>query len=163
MTLRTAFLDRDGVITRAHYGPEGTRPARTFDELEVLPGVLGSIELLRAKGYAIVIVTNQPDVRRGIVTKEFAQEVNYRVARYVGADRWYACYHDERDACFCRKPAPGMIINGLNDLGHPLSGAVMIGDRVTDFTAGQRAGVARNFLLMTNDPVHLRRVVENQL
>ena len=156
---KAAFLDRDGVLTRAYVDVTGTRPARTWDEVEPLPGALGSVEILRRKGYDIVIVTNQPDVRRGVVSPYFGEAVNDRVKAFFGA-ALYACYHDERDACDCRKPMPGLIVRAAADRLIDRSRSILIGDRITDFQAAERAGVARPFLVMVNDPDHLRRIVE---
>jgi D-glycero-D-manno-heptose 1,7-bisphosphate phosphatase len=50
------------------------------------------------------------------------------------------CFHDDRDGCACRKPAPGLILQAATDLGIDLEASFMVGDRWKDVEAGRRAG-----------------------
>ena len=67
------FLDRDGVINRAFVRDGTPHPPTSLGDLEVLPGVGNALERLKAAAYALVVVTNQPDVARG---RQTAQAVN---------------------------------------------------------------------------------------
>ena len=50
------------------------------------------------------------------------------------------CYHDDADACDCRKPKPGLLLAAAAALGIDLARSVMVGDRGRDIEAGARAG-----------------------
>src|SRR5688572_3743385 len=110
MPQRVVFLDRDGVLNRAF--PEGgtTRPPMSVAELELLPGVPEALARLRAAGFVLVVVTNQPDVARGKQTRAAVEEINAKMAADLPLLDVFACYHDGPDKCTCRKPQPGMLL-----------------------------------------------------
>ena len=57
------------------------------------------------------IVTNQPDVARGIISKEDVEEINNYLEKILPITKFYTCYHDDQDFCDCRKPQPGFLIS----------------------------------------------------
>ena len=85
-------------------------------------------------------MTNQPDIARGTATKEGVDELNDEVQARTGIDAVYVCPHDDADSCLCRKPAPGLLLIGADDLEIDLRRSYMVGDRWRDIEAGQRAG-----------------------
>ena len=72
MTMRqVVFLDRDGVLNHAFIHDDGkSHPPASPDELEILPGVAKACVTLRQAGFLLVVVTNQPDVARGLQRQE---------------------------------------------------------------------------------------------
>jgi D-glycero-D-manno-heptose 1,7-bisphosphate phosphatase len=141
------FLDRDGVLNRAPAGTDGVvRPPETLEALEVMPGAAEACALLRASGYALVIVTNQPDVPRGRLSHATVEAMNRRVATAVGIDDVRVCYHDGPDRCACRKPAPGMLVDAARDRGLDLTRSFIVGDSWRDVEAGRRAGCRTVFV-----------------
>jgi D-glycero-D-manno-heptose 1,7-bisphosphate phosphatase len=134
---RVVFLDRDGVINRAHVRDGVPRPPATLDGLEILPGVPEALVRLRAAGYRLIVVTNQPDVARGTVARETVEAIHDRLRTQLALDEIRVCYHDDADACVCRKPEPGLL-----RMGAPVdfSASVMVGDRWRDIEAGRAAG-----------------------
>src|SRR3954471_12413686 len=109
MPHRVVFLDRDGVLNKAF--PEGgtTRPPLSVTELKLLPGVPEALARLRAAGFVLVVVTNQPDVARGKQTRAAVDEINSRMTAELPLLDVFACYHDGADKCACRKPQPGLL------------------------------------------------------
>ena len=96
---------------------------------------------------ALVIVTNQSGLARGLVTPAEAAAVQAEVERQFAAAgvRFagvYVCPHGPDDGCRCRKPAPGMLRDAARDLGLDLARSLMIGDKAADVEAGQAAGCA---------------------
>jgi len=131
------FLDRDGVINRAIV--KGGRPyaPETLAELEVLPGVPDALARLKAAGYALVLVTNQPDVARGRLAIETVQAMHDHLAALLPLDDIRVCYHDAADECDCRKPKPGLLTRPpLYDLAR----SFVVGDRWREMEAGRLAG-----------------------
>ncbi len=141
MDMRQAiFLDRDGVLIRTFVTNNVPHPAKSLDELEILPNVSDALALLHASGYLLYVVTNQPDVARGFQRREVVEQMNDHLRRHLPLDGIYACYHDNADQCACRKPAPGMILAAAKDHGIDLAASFMIGDRGGDIAAGAAAG-----------------------
>jgi D-glycero-D-manno-heptose 1,7-bisphosphate phosphatase len=137
---RAVFLDRDGVINRAFVVDGQPLPARTLHQLEILPGVRGAIEKLRFSDFEIVVVTNQPDVARGVLTKGIVESIHARLSFELHIDHFYTCFHDTADNCQCRKPNPGLLLNASKDLHLDLTQSFLVGDRWRDIAAGQAAG-----------------------
>jgi D-glycero-D-manno-heptose 1,7-bisphosphate phosphatase len=140
------FLDRDGVINDVIIR-DGKRcpPARVAD-LHVLPGVPAALDRLKGAGYMLIVVTNQPDVARGTQSQAVVEAIHDRLAAMLPIDEFRACYHDDADACACRKPKPGMILAAARAHGINLAASVMVGDRWRDIDAGHDAGCLTVFL-----------------
>jgi len=138
--MRAVFLDRDGVINRATVRDGKPHPPDSIDELEVLAGVPGALLRLREAGFRLIVVTNQPDVARGTQTRETIEAMHVRLMSELPVDDVVTCYHDDGDACDCRKPKPGGLIDAARRHGLKLDQSFMVGDRWRDIEAGQRAG-----------------------
>jgi len=146
MMKRAIFLDRDGVINRAVVRDGVPHPPTSLMELEVLPGVPQALELLAARGFLLIVVTNQPDVARGTQTREVVEAINQHLLQRLPLDGVFTCYHDNADECHCRKPKPGLILQAAQEYGIDLRRSFLVGDRWSDVAAGQAAG-CRTFLL----------------
>jgi len=137
---RAVFLDRDGVLN-----PGVTRDGRpwapfSLAELAILPGVPEALARLRAAGFQLIVVTNQPDVARGNATKAGVESIHGYMRQHLPLDDIFVCYHDDQDACCCRKPLPGMIYAAAFPREIVLGRSFMIGDRWRDIGAGKAAG-----------------------
>ncbi|MFC1491333.1 D-glycero-alpha-D-manno-heptose-1,7-bisphosphate 7-phosphatase [Nitrospinota bacterium] len=137
---RCVFLDRDGVLNRAVVQSGTPYPPAGLDELEILPGVAEACASLREAGFLLVVVTNQPDVARGSQSRDVVEAINGYLGKRLPIDDFRVCYHDDSDECACRKPKPGMLVGAAEDLGIDLSSSFMVGDRLKDIEAGNRAG-----------------------
>jgi len=140
MNRPAVFLDRDGVINRAFMRSGTPHPPASLEQCEILPRVPEALRALKAHGYARVVVTNQPDVARGISSRELVDSIHARLAGELDIDAILTCFHDSADACECRKPKPGLLLRAARDLGIDLSSSFMVGDRRQDVEAGRRAG-----------------------
>ena len=143
---RAVFLDRDGVLNRAVVREGLPYPPSNADAVEILPGVHEGLCRLHAAGFALIVVSNQPDVARGITRMETVEAINAVLAAALPIDRFIMCVHDDQDACRCRKPRPGMLLDGAAALGIDLGTSFMIGDRWRDIEGGRAAGCTTIFL-----------------
>ncbi|MGE3839986.1 MAG: D-glycero-alpha-D-manno-heptose-1,7-bisphosphate 7-phosphatase [Vicinamibacterales bacterium] len=117
-----------------------------FDELEILPGVPAALDRLRAAGFRLVVVTNQPEVARGTLPADVLRAMHQHLLESLPLDDVRACTHDDRDACSCRKPQPGLLLDAANDENLSLASSFMVGDRWRDVEAGRRAGCRTIFI-----------------
>jgi D-glycero-D-manno-heptose 1,7-bisphosphate phosphatase len=139
-TVRAVFLDRDGVLNEAivrdgrPYAPAAT------DQLKLVPDALDALGALKAAGFLLIVVTNQPEVARGTQSRHAVEEINSAMARELPLDDFYTCWHDDPDSCNCRKPKPGLLTAAAATWGIDLGRSFLVGDRWRDIDAGAAAG-----------------------
>ena len=142
------FLDRDGVIikNRDDY-------VRSWRDVAFIPGALEALRHLGSSPYAVVVVTNQSPVGRGLLSMAEAEAINERVIARIEdvggrVDASYLCPHRPDELCACRKPAPGMLLRAATELTLDLPRSYLIGDALSDMAAADAAG-ARGVLVLT--------------
>ena len=140
------FLDRDGVLNRAVVRDGKPYPPRTFEELEILPGVAEACARLRGAGLRLIAITNQPEIARGTLTRDAVDGINRALQRELRLDDARVCPHDDADRCECRKPAAGLILDAARDWGIALGSSFVVGDRWRDVESGRRAGCKTVFV-----------------
>jgi D-glycero-D-manno-heptose 1,7-bisphosphate phosphatase len=134
------FLDRDGVLNETVVIGGRPHPPASVDDLVVRPDTIEACMRLHDAGLLLVVVTNQPDIARGRQTLEGVEAINSELRRRLPLDDVRVCPHDDKDHCACRKPAPGLLVDGAAAWNIDLGQSVMVGDRWRDVEAGRRAG-----------------------
>jgi D-sedoheptulose 7-phosphate isomerase len=134
------FLDRDGVLNRAVVRQGKPLPPASLDELEILPGTASSLHDLKSHGFDLYVITNQPDVARGTLTREAVEAIHRQLASALPIDAIFVCYHDDKNDCDCRKPRPGLILEAQRKHNIDLGRSFFVGDRWRDIDAGHAAG-----------------------
>jgi D-glycero-D-manno-heptose 1,7-bisphosphate phosphatase len=143
---RAVFLDRDGVLVRARVVDGRPYAIRGVEELELEDGAREACATLRAAGFLLVAVTNQPEVARGTLAREDVDAMHQRLAELLPLDDVRLCPHDDADGCACRKPKPGMLLDAAREHGIDLRQSFLVGDRWRDVGAGRAAGCTCVFL-----------------
>jgi D-glycero-D-manno-heptose 1,7-bisphosphate phosphatase len=140
------FLDKDGTVVDDV--PYNVDPSR----IALAEGVGEALGALARAGYAIVLVSNQSGVARGLFPESALAGVARHLEAELGAlgvrlDGFYFCPHhpdgrvrEYAVACCCRKPMPGMLERAAADHGLQLARSWMVGDILDDVEAGRRAG-----------------------
>ena len=105
------------------------RAPQDLTEWVYLDGVHETLVALAARGYLLLVCTNQPDVARGWQTRDQVDMFHRLLEQELPIARIYACFHDNDAACECRKPKPGMLVQGAADFDIDLARSFMIGDR----------------------------------
>jgi transaldolase len=146
MARRAVFLDRDGVINAAIIREGRPYPASSVAETVLVDGAETSLARLRDRGFLLIVVTNQPDVRRGALTREKVGEIHRYLAAKLPLDDVFVCGHDDEDHCTCRKPKPGLLVEAAGKYGIDLAKSYMVGDRWRDIEAGSAAGCRTIFI-----------------
>lgn len=151
---KAIFLDRDGTINK-YVGF-----LRSAEKLELLPDAVEAIKLINGSGYLAIVVTNQPVIARGEVTRDGLEEIHNKLETELGKqgaylDAIYFCPHHPHKGyegevaelkidCECRKPKPGLLIKASQDLNIDLSGSYMVGDSESDVQAGEAANCKKS-------------------
>ena len=138
---RAIFLDRDGTLNK------DTGYVHRKEDWHWLPGVVEALKRFHAVGYALVVVSNQSGLARGMYDLAALHELEAWInadleAKGAAIDAWYYCPHlpEITGPCSCRKPAPGLILRAAEEMGLDLARSWMVGDRVRDVEAGLAAG-----------------------
>jgi D-glycero-D-manno-heptose 1,7-bisphosphate phosphatase len=134
-----AFLDRDGTLV-----PD-TGYMGDPNDLELFPGTAEALRTIAAAGYALVVISNQAGVGRGLFGLTRAYEVMARLRSLlreagVELDAVYLCPHRPDEGCECRKPRTALLERAADDLGLSLRRSVMVGDKWIDVEAAHRVG-----------------------
>jgi D-glycero-D-manno-heptose 1,7-bisphosphate phosphatase len=137
---RAVFLDRDGVLNAAILRDGKPYPPSSLAEVRILEDVPRALRLLKNAGLQLAVISNQPDVARGTQRRETVEGINNWLASQLPLDRFDVCYHDDADACDCRKPKPGLIVRSAQFLGVEAAASFVAGDRWRDIEAGEAAG-----------------------
>jgi|SRR6516225_1059718 len=145
-TRAAVFLDRDGVLNEVELRDNKPHPPAGVAQLRLLPGVVEACYRLRELGFALVVVTNQPDIARGTQTRAEVDRMHDALQARLPLDDIVVCPHDDIDDCPCRKPRPGMILAAAARLQIDLAESVCVGDRWRDIESAKRAGVMAIFV-----------------
>ena len=137
---RAVFLDRDGVLNHTFFRNGKPRAPESLEQFTFIPGTKTAIDFLKNAGFITVVVTNQPDVARGWQKKEIVQAMNDIVLKELEVHDLKVCFHDDQEGCDCRKPNPGMLLEAAVAWDIDLANSFMVGDRLSDIEAGNRAG-----------------------
>ena len=127
------FLDRDGTII------EDVRYLRNPDDVRLLPGAAESIRRLNARGFLVIVATNQSGIARGILSRNDYQLTEQRVDALLQAegahlDAHYFCPHlpEITGPCDCRKPGVLLYRQAAEQFDIDLPGSWWVGDRLRD-------------------------------
>ena len=138
---RAVFADRDGTIIEDHHYIAD--PAR----VALIPGAADALQRLREMGFALVIVTNQSGIGRGLYTLADYRHVAAEVARQltragVVVDGTYFCPDGPGGdpGTTCRKPSLVMYRRAAADLGLETAGSYYIGDKRSDVMPARALG-----------------------
>jgi D-glycero-D-manno-heptose 1,7-bisphosphate phosphatase len=136
------FLDRDGVIVVPEFRDRRSFAPRRLADFRLYPEAAVSLRRLKRAGFLLAVVTNQPDVGNGLISRSEVDAMHAIMTRELPVDAIKACFHRQEDGCACRKPRPGMLIEAARELGIDLGRSFMVGDRHSDVEAGRAAGCA---------------------
>lgn len=144
---RAVFIDRDGtLIVEKHYLSDP-------NDVELLPGTIEALKMLRSADFKLIVVTNQSAIARGIINEQRLEEIHIRFRELLAehdviVDDIYHCPHGPDDHCECRKPKTGMGETARQEHSIDLSKSFVIGDNLGDIGMGRNLG-AQSILVRT--------------
>ncbi len=132
-----AFIDRDGTLI------EEVNFLSRVEDLILFSYTSEAIDLLKANGFKVIVVTNQSGIGRDIYDEAAMQSIHDEMQRQLdnSIDAFYHCPHLPCDGCECRKPSLGMIDSAKRDFEIDMSRSWMIGDKRIDAETGFNAGI----------------------
>jgi D-glycero-D-manno-heptose 1,7-bisphosphate phosphatase len=146
--MKLVILDRDGTINH-----DSDQYIKSPEEWQPIKGSLEAIARLTQADYRVVVATNQSGIARGLFDTATLFAIHDKLQRAVTqvggrVDAFFFCPHAQADACNCRKPRPGMLLEVARRFNVPLDEVTMVGDSRKDLEAAVAAG-ARPVLVLT--------------
>ena len=136
--LKAVFFDRDGTLIKTFVKKNKPLAINNIKDLKLFNNAKFVIDRL-SKNYKIFIITNQPDVARGLNSKKNVIEINSKLKKLLSLNKIYTSY-SSNDENYFRKPNPGMILKAKKEFNLNLKKSYVIGDREKDIIAGAKAG-----------------------
>jgi D-glycero-D-manno-heptose 1,7-bisphosphate phosphatase len=152
MSIKTIFLDRDGVINiEKNY-------LHKIEDFEFIKGVFDACKHFNDLDFKIIVITNQSGIARGlysksdysILTQWMKNQLKENGVRIL--DVFY-CPHLPKDNCQCRKPSPGMLINAQEKYNIDMNKSWLIGDKEDDIIAANKAGIFNTILVKSGHKI----------
>jgi D-glycero-D-manno-heptose 1,7-bisphosphate phosphatase len=137
---RAVFLDRDGVINKVLIRRGKVVTPRKFEEFEMVEGIGEEIQRIKDAEFYVFVITNQPDVARGIMPRAELEKMLSAIKSHLPVDEIWVCPHDDDARCDCRKPKPGMIRQALDKYPVEIKGSFLVGDSWKDMELAGSVG-----------------------
>ena len=152
MTIKTIFLDRDGIINKE------IGYLYKIADFQFINGVFEACQNFNQLGYQIIIVTNQSGISRGYYTEiDFQKVTNWMLGQFkinnIEILDVIHCPHLPSDFCDCRKPKPGMLLTAKTKHNIDMEKSWMIGDKESDIKAANNAGIMNTILVKSGHNV----------
>lgn len=153
MLTNVVFLDRDGVINK-----DSKAYVKNWSEFVFLQKSLLAIRQLCVNNFAVIVITNQSGINRGIIRQRDLDQIHRNMmasVRRAGGtitDIFY-CPHRPDEKCACRKPKPGLIEQACLRHSIDLSSCVMVGDSEKDIECAIAAGCQCTILVKTGNGI----------
>ena len=153
MSIKTIFLDRDGVINKE------INYLHKIDDFEFIDGVFETCQYLISLDYQIIVITNQSGISRGYYTeKDFQIITEWMIAEFQKNDiiilDIFHCPHLPNSNCNCRKPKPGMLLDAKCKHNIDMQNSWLIGDKEIDIIAANSSGITNTILVKSGHKIN---------
>lgn len=151
--MKVLFLDRDGIINI----DKGY--VYKVEDFVFIKSFLKGIHRFIEKGFSLIIITNQSGIGRGYYSKKdyetlTAFYLNELMNKGIDILDVYFCPHTDEDKCSCRKPNDGLIQAAINDYNIDVNKSILVGDKLSDVLAGEKANISKCFLINTGEEIN---------
>lgn len=148
---KAVFLDRDGVINKKGKSYYIHREEEFFFN----KGLFEALRYFSAKGYLLIIITNQGGIAKGVYTAAHLEKLHrYMISELKSAgikitDIFYCPHHPDIELCQCRKPGTLLFEKAIKKYSIDPESSFMIGDTQIDIIPAEKLGV-KGILIPTN-------------
>jgi histidinol-phosphate phosphatase family protein len=148
------FFDRDGVVNVS----PGSGYVLRWEDFHFCEGVIEALAWLKKRDFALVLVTNQQGVGKGLMTQAALDDMHHRMqeelAKHGAAfDAIHACTCLKGNpGCTCHKPSPEMVLAAAKNLHLDLPQSWLIGDQDRDIQMAISAGVPHTIRVVGENP-----------
>ena len=144
--MKAAFIDKDGTLVDDLVWNVDPR------RITLRGGAGPALRMLARLDYRLIVVSDQAAIAHGQVDEAAMAPVAHRLGDLLFRERltldgYYYCPHHPNGSvqryavdCFCRKPQPGLLLKAALEHALDLRASWMIGARLHDIEAGNRAG-----------------------
>ncbi len=140
---RAVFFDRDGVILKPIVMDGRPRPPHSIAEYKALSGIVAgakeAVEKVKSLGFLAFLISNQPDIAYGVISKDEWQWIQDRL-KDIPFDDVFICFHRRDDNCDCMKPKPGMLLDAEKKWDINLTQSFLVGDTKDDVATAKATG-----------------------
>ena len=143
---KAVFLDRDGVLVKSFVKDRKAYAPTRFKDFKIYKYSFKCIQKLNSLGFKTIVVTNQPDVEKKIISKKTLSKMHALLKKKIKVKNIYTCIHSSKKNCECRKPKSGMLIKAAKLNKIDLKKSYMIGDRFSDIACGKKVGCKTIFI-----------------
>jgi D-glycero-D-manno-heptose 1,7-bisphosphate phosphatase len=153
MSIKTIFLDRDGVINKE------INYLYKIKDFEFIEYVFEACRYFNNLNYQIVIITNQSGISRGYYSEYDFKKINsWMLKKFKQEDvnilDVFHCPHSPNENCNCRKPKPGMLIQAQKRHNIDMQNSWLIGDKEVDIIAANNSGISNTILVRSGHKIN---------
>ncbi len=134
------FIERDGVLNQARVERQYQVSPLTLEDYRVNQEAIPLLKKLKAAGLTLIATTNQPGLSRGYQSRRELDRMHDLLRQTFPLQDILVCPHDETDACPCRKPKPGLLVEAAFEWQLTLDRSFVISDKWQDAEAARAAG-----------------------
>jgi len=134
------FFERDGVLNLAKVERGNQVTPFVLDDFKINPAARDVLKRLKAAGFVLLAITNQPGVSRGYLSRRELDRMHDSLRRQLPLDDILVCPHDETDHCTCRRPQAGLLTEAAFKWHIDLERSYVVSDKWQDAQAAHIAG-----------------------
>ena len=153
------FLDRDGTLI------EDNGHLCDLSKVVFFQETFDALHRLQ-QHFLLFIVTNQPGVARGLISREDVNHINSEIVKTfteagIEIADIYVCPHERSNNCDCIKPKPYFLQKAAQDYHIDLQRSFVVGDHPCDVQLAKNVGARGIYVLTGHGSKHVDELPED--